>query len=142
MTLSKFRRALSSSQTITVVVFGPFCSVAIRTVFESSFGSFFDRFWVAPGDPRDAQGAPQGAPGASQDTPGCSQSAPGASQGCPRSSPRRPRTPQETPKVPQEHPKTTPRPLKIAPGPSFHRKRCRKRNRRGFETWKITSVRL
>ena len=53
-----------------------------------------------------------------------------------------PKTAPRPPKIAPRSPKTTPRPPKIAPRPSFHRKRCRKRNRRGFETWKLTAVRL
>ena len=54
-------------------MFGPFFSVAIRPVFESSFGS---TFLIDFGSPRGAPGASQGAPGASQDHPKKSQEGP------------------------------------------------------------------
>ena len=64
---------MSGSETTTGVVFGPFFSVAIRPVFESSFGS---TFLIDFGSPRGAPGASQGAPGASQDHPKKAQEGP------------------------------------------------------------------
>ena len=70
---SKARWLLSSSETSTGVVFGPFFSVAIRPVFESSFGSIFgsilERSKTAPRPPKTAPRATQERPTAPQERP-------------------------------------------------------------------------
>ena len=112
---------------------------------------FLDRFWIAPGGsksrprpPQDAPGGPKSRPRSPQDAPGGPKSRPRSPQDAPRApkiATRPPKTTTRPLKIAPRWPKITPRPPKIAPRPSFYRTRIRKRNRRGFETWKLAAFR-